>query len=136
MKYIITSFFLLFFCRNVLADTIMLIHPKGGGEATRVQLVDKPVATYEDNVLVITTSSATLRFALSDIEHVSFADSEDTSVEPITISNLDAGENRVYDLQGKLVKVFPVGESVTISALSSGIYIIKNNLTTYKIQKR
>ena len=136
MKYIITSFFLLLFSRNVLADTIMLIHPKGGGEPTRVQLVDKPIATYEDNVLVITTASATLRFALADINHVTFADSEDTSVEPITISNIDAGESRVYDFRGSLVKVYPAGESVSLSLLPVGNYIIKNNITTYKIQIR
>lgn len=57
MKKIQTTLLLLSVSSILSTHTIMLIHTKNGDKATRVMLVDKPVATYEGNELVLTSSS-------------------------------------------------------------------------------
>lgn len=136
MKQLLSLLLLFMVCSSVSASTVMLIHPKEGGTATRVLLSEQPVATYEGEELVIATTSTTLRFPLSSIERLTFSEEETTAVPSISVLQDQAGESSVYNMEGQLLKTVPAGQAVSVDQLPAGLYIIKNNITTYKLLKK
>ena len=135
MKRLFTLFFAFVLYSSAQASIVMLIHPKEGGTATRVLLSEQPVATYEGEELVIATTSTTLRFPLTSIERLTFSE-EETVVKSVSVLQDQAGESRVYNIKGELLKTVPAGQEVSLDQLPAGLYIIKNNISTYKILKK
>lgn len=116
------------------ADTKMVIHQKENS-AIDVLLKTKPVVTYEGTDLVVTADGATLRYPLSSLEKITF-DETTTAIKCMTIISQDAGQSKVYDLNGRLVMTVDEGMSIETSSLPQGMYIVKNNKNSYKIQKK
>lgn len=116
------------------AQTKIVIHQKTGGDI-EVSLSSKPVVTYEGSNLVVTSSgAATLSYPLSELEKITYSNVA-TAVEEMTVLSKDAGPSQVYDLNGRLLMTVPANQPVETSALPRGMYIIKNNNNSYKIQK-
>lgn len=116
------------------AQTKMHIHQKTGG-SVEVTLNDKPVVAYEGNELVVKSrSNSTLRFVLNTLEKITYSNVS-TLVEDMSILSKNAGPSRIYDINGRLVMTVLEDEAVETMSLPSGIYIIKNNNGSYKIQK-
>lgn len=135
-KTLLSTCFLLFaLCAS--AQTKMILHQKGGGDI-EIAFADKPVATFEGDEMVLTTTKATLRFSLKNLGETTY-DEDNTAtaiIESVTQLSPDAGPSRVYDISGRLVKTIPAGEPVSFGTLQQGTYIIKNNNSSYKINKR
>ena len=115
------------------AQTKMVIHQKVG-EDVEILLSSKPVVTYEESNLVVKSSSATLSYPLSALEKITYSNVA-TAVEEMAVLNKDAGPSQVYDLNGRLFMTVPANQPVETSALPRGMYIIKSNNISYKIQK-
>ena len=136
MKKSILSVLLLLSAVCGSAETKMVIHQKSGGTID-VLLSEKPVAKYDGTDLVVTTPSSTtaLSYSLADLEKITYEDIT-TSIKCMTIVSNDGGASRIYDLNGSLVTTVPAGQAVETSSLPQGMYIIKNNSHSYKIQKK
>ena len=136
MKKKVLTAFLLVSALCASAQTKMVRHQKSG-ESIDVLLSEKPVATYEGTDLVVTTPSSTtsLRYSLADLEKITYEDIT-TSIKCMTIVSNDGGASKIYDLNGRLLITVPAGQPVETSSLPQGMYIIKNNKQSYKIQKR
>lgn len=118
------------------AQTKMYIHQKSGGNI-EIAFADKPEATYEGEEIVITTTKALFRFPLSNLDSITYDEvGSDDGIESITQLSPDAGPSRVYDINGRLIKTVPAGEPVGFGTLPQGTYIIKNNYSSYKINKK
>lgn len=124
-------------CIGALAQTKMILHQKAGGDVA-ILLADKPVATYEGDNLVITTTKTTLSFPVSNIKEATYQEDNAATaiIESVTQLSPDAGPSRIYDISGRLVKTVPATESLNLGSLPQGTYIIKNNNTSYKINKK
>ncbi len=118
------------------AQTKMFIHQKSGGDI-EILFADKPVATFDGDEMVLTTTKATLRFSLKNLESTSYKEEDIATaiIESVNQLSPDAGPSRVYDINGRLVKTVPAGEPVSFGTLPQGTYVIKNNTSSYKINK-
>ena len=119
------------------AQTKMVIHQKTGGDI-EIAFSDKPVATFEGENMIITTTKTQFSFPISNIGETTYDESGGTSaiIESVTQLSPDAGPSRIYDINGRLVKTVPAGEPVSFGTLPQGTYIIKNNNSSYKINRK
>lgn len=121
------------FALGAQAQTKMILQQKSGGDI-EIMLNEKPKAVYEGSELVIQTTGMTIRYQLSQLERIVYSEVT-TSVDDSIISHGD-GRTLVYDMNGRLIKTVPENQCLDMASLSNGIYIIKNNKNTYKIQKK
>lgn len=118
------------------AQTKMILHQKNGADI-EINFADKPVATFEGNEMVLTTTKTTLRFSVSNLETTTYDDGGATAIiESITQLSPDAGPSLIYDAEGRLVRTVPTGQPVSFGSLPQGLYIIKNNNSSYKINRK
>lgn len=122
------------------AQTMLTLHSKDGSTFS-YSLSDKPVVTYNGDVLVLTSDKVNVEYPVADLAKMTFTDTE-TSVESVTMSQ--QGEDptvRIYSTGGTLVKTIEADEanadiSFSTKDLPAGIYIIKQGVQTYKIIKQ
>lgn len=118
------------------AQTKMILHQKSGGDI-EIAFSDKPVATFEGENMIITTTKTQFSFPISNLGETTYDESGTTAIiESVTQLSPDAGPSRVYDINGRLLKTVPAGEPVNFGTLPQGTYIIKNNNSSYKINRR
>ena len=119
---------------------------------------DYPVITDTAENLVMTSTTATVEFPIVDIRNVYFADDISTGIrdvarpavqDPLIRVTSDGAQLSgfaprtavsIYDVGGQLLSREQTSAdgtlTVSLSARPQGIYIIKTNQTTLKIQKR
>lgn len=119
---------------------------------------EKPEVYLGAEVFTLKTTKTQIEFPANDIEKFTLED--DSSLQPTTISSVELlqselhfrqgdatitgmkpdGEVRVFNMAGHLVQIVKAdGEGfavVPMGGLPQGIYIIKTETTTYKIQKK
>lgn len=142
VKRILSLLFLSRFCVLGWSQSVLLtIHAKSGAKVSYA-LSEKPVVTYQGNVLVLTTPGTTMEYPLSDLQMFTFSGSTN-AVESVTMEpSKGDGTVRIYNMSGVLVRTIkPSGDrsaDTTFSTqdLPSGIYIIKQGRQTYKITKK
>lgn len=117
-----------------MAQSTLNVHKKSGGVVSYA-FSEKPVVTYSGDILVLTTSKAEVQYPIADLSKFTFEDNG-TGIIPTTIVCKEAGETKVYDTAGMLVKTIASDQPLLIDDLKIGLYIIKNNKTTYKIIKK
>lgn len=138
MKKILPFFALLFVCATAFAQDALTVIQKDG-QSYKFNFADKPVITYTETDLVLTTTSTEVQYPIADIQKLTFKDSEETKVE--TVSEPVRDETfTVYSLEGKVVKTFKYPENGDMNSgtegLPAGIYIIKSKSVTYKTIRR
>ena len=94
---------------------------------------EKPVVSHADNILTISSAAASVEYPISDVVRFTFEDAETTKV--LSVKSDIAGEVRVFNLKGTLVKRF-AGSTFSLEGLPHGVYIIKSNRSTYKVIKK
>ena len=132
-------------------DAVTLLQKDG--QQISFAFEEKPVITFSDNNLVITTASITLEYGIADIQKFFFSDSQ-TAVENVKITpvlELDAYTVRIAGAKaGATVSLFgPDGKtlnsyktdsegsvSFSIAELPQGLYIISSDNLTCKILKK
>lgn len=136
------------------AESKMLVVTAMDGTQSKYLLDEMPQVRIEKPYLVISARGASVSFPLEKLQHMHYekATDEATAIEEIVVldkkagrehidfSNLPADANvSIYTLDGKLLYNLRPAPGKTLSlplnALQSGIYLVKVNDVTYKIQK-
>lgn len=125
---------------QMMGQNALNVYSKSGSVVTYT-FAEKPVVTYQDNVLVLTTEKVSVEYPLAELDKITFSDVE-SSVENITMSQPNGdGTVRIYSVSGTLIRTIERREDASdvqfsIENLSEGIYIIKQGTQTYKIIKQ
>ena len=101
------------------------------------QFADKPILTYRDTVMVITTERTVVEYPLGDVEKVLFTDVE-AGVQRISADITNEDGLFIYDMGGKLVKKMEGKDGdleLLLDNLQEGIYTVKGKVN-FKIFKR
>ena len=117
------------------ADEVSMMVHQRKGSPVEVLLSEKPVAVYKANELVVTTTTFTFRFPLSNIDYVTYEQTP-VKVQSVVSTSNDDSPNRIFDLNGRMLKSFSAGTPLQLDDLPSGTYIIKNNNASYKFKKK
>lgn len=133
-RKILIALLLAQFAIGAHAQTKMILHQKTGGDI-EILFADKPVATFEGDNMVITTTKTSFSFPIANLGETTYSDAT-ASIESVTRLSLDAGPSYIYDINGRLIKTVPIGEPVNFGMLPQGIYVIKNNKSSYKINRK
>lgn len=155
MKRLIFLSGILLLSLPLLAQNTLTVHQKDG-QTFSYGFSEKPVITYTDTDLVLTTTRTTVGYPLSSVAKLTFSDDE-TGVDAVTedasdarisldsytvrISGAKSGQNVfLTDTSGKPISTYETDQdgSVTfnIADLPQGIYIIKSDSITCKILKQ
>lgn len=140
---------------HISAQNTLTIHQKDGGLFS-YGFSEKPVITYTETDLVLTTAHIVVEYPLSAISKFTFTETE-TSVSgvetDVVTPILELKDNTVYisgakpqqtvtlvGADGKIVSTFKTDASgsvtFSIASLPKGIYIVKSESLTFKISKR
>ena len=125
---------------SVTAQNMIDVHSKTGAVVSYM-FTEKPVVTYENDVLVITTDSAKVEFPLADLVKITFDDIE-SNVDIIkTVGRSNDMTIYIYNAQGKKIKNIEASETMSIPELNldeleKGVYIVKQGNITYKIVRK
>ncbi len=140
---------------GMLADNqnTLIVKTKDGAQTTFV-LQDKPRVTFEGTDLKVVSDKETVAFALADVLRFEYVKKDalgidEDVVDPtgvsyqggvLVISQLRQGASvAVYTLDGKLLRQLTASHSGTyrlnLSALPTGLYLVKADNVTYKITK-
>lgn len=118
------------------------------GSISEIMLSEMPLIKNEDNNIVITTSNATITFRLENLKKMSFSNEtgdedaihdiqQEGPREMINFSQLPPNSKiEIYDVSGKLLKQERIGSnshSLNLSAMGTGIFLVRINGITYKI---
>lgn len=137
------------------AQNTLTIHQKDGQQFS-YGFSDKPVITYTESYLVLTTSKNVVEFPLSALSKFTFSDIEnaviavkDNSSKPslnldeYTVSISDAEPDQpvsLLSIDGKILSTYKTGADgsvkFSIAELTTGTYIIKSESLTCKILKK
>ncbi len=111
---------------------------KDGGAMT-YSFQEKPVVTYTQDGVHLTTTRVEVDFPFQNLEKFTFDD--DTADALCEVRSLnDPANTGIYTIDGKLLRTIKAREegstSFSLDDLPRGIYVIKNGNTTHKISKR
>lgn len=152
MKKRLCSLLLLACCLSASAQNAIAIHQKDG-KVANFAFSEKPVVTYADNQLVITTTKASVQYPLYLLQKIDFALSEATAVEQVKpdakfrftdgtlyISGGDPGSQvYIYNMRGMTAGQYRIDDAgnavISLQSLSKGLYIVKTNHFTFKFTK-
>ncbi len=117
-------------------------------------LDEKPEITFSGSELTVKSEKTTAAFSLSDVLRFTYQKEDEAGINELQadevaldyvngtliISNLKAGESvGVFALDGKQVQKLTARRAgtfrISLSAIPSGVYIVKAGVTSYKITK-
>lgn len=139
MKKFVLSLLTLFAGLTSWADTALFVHQKSGG-IVEYAFAEKPVVTYNEGYLVISSSGASVMYPLSTMQKFTFGEVDDQVTRITAPEGVAAQPTRIYSIDGKLMRTYQPGDERTTSAslegLPAGTYVIKNGQTSFKVMKR
>lgn len=139
MKKIILSLLTLIAATAVWADTALFVHEKSGG-VLQIAFSEKPVVTYSEGYVVITSAEASVSYPVANMDKFTFGEVAETVTRITAPANAVPQPTYIYGIDGKLVRTFQPGDdrstSTSLEGLSAGTYVIKNGKTSYKVLKR
>lgn len=134
------------------AQNAISIHQKDG-KVANFAFSEKPVVTYADNQLVITTTKTSVQYPLYLLQKIDFELTDATAVEQVKpdakfrftdgtlyITGGDPGSQVViYNMQGMTEGQYRIDDAgnavISLQSLSKGLYIVKTNHFTFKFTK-
>lgn len=134
------------------AQNAISIHQKDG-KVANFAFSEKPVVTYADNQLVITTTKTSVQYPLYLLQKIDFELTDATAIEQVKpdakfrftdgtlyITGGDPGSQVViYDLRGMTEGQYRIDDAgnavISLQSLSKGLYIVKTNHFTFKFTK-
>lgn len=134
------------------AQNAISIHQKDG-KVANFAFSEKPIVTYADNQLVITTTKTSVQYPLYLLQKIDFALSEATAVEQVKpdakfrftdgtlyISGGTPGSQvYIYNMSGMTEGQYRIDDAgnavISLQSLSKGHYIVKTSRFTFKITK-
>lgn len=138
MRKLLSLFFLVGLSVTMLhAQNTLNVHSKSG-DVVSYAFAEKPVITYLNDVLVLTTLSTTVEYPLQDLLKLTF-DDDKSDIEVVTHRS-ESDMVRIYSVKGQLLRAVKADEdgvtSLVLGEMAPGIYIVKNGSTSYKIVKK
>lgn len=121
---------------SAMAQNMLNIHQLSGAVVS-YSFSEKPVVTYINNILRITTTNETLDFPLSELKMMDFTTSE-SSDGILKIASEDRIAH-IFTIDGKLVTAIETdcpSSAINTAEFPAGIYIIKYNNTSFKYIKK
>lgn len=118
------------------AQNTLNIHQKNGGMVS-YSFADKPVVTYVEDNLHVSTNNVSIDYPLSDLVKLTFTESG-SSIGELRVEDNNS-PIQIYDVNGGLIKMLVKKESesiLNIQELPTGIYFIKQGTITTKIVKQ
>ncbi len=118
------------------AQNTLNIHQKSGGVVS-YGFAEKPVLTYVDDNLHVSTERVSIDYPLAELEMLTFDDRE-ASIGELRVEGQTVGMN-IYRIDGTLVKrIEATAESSAFDTdgLPVGTYIVRQGNVTYKITKQ
>ncbi len=134
------------------AQNAISIHQKDG-KVANFAFSEKPVVTYADNQLVITTTKTSVQYPLYLLQKIDFELTDATAIEQVKpdakfrftdgtlyITGGDPGSQVViYDMRGMTAGQYLIDDAgnavISLQSLSKGLYIVKTNHFTFKFTK-
>ena len=134
------------------AQNAISIHQKDG-KVANFAFSEKPIVTYADNQLVITTTKTSVQYPLYMLQKIGFQLTDATAIEQVKpdakfrftdgtlyISGGDPGSQVViYDMRGMTAGQYRIDDAgnavISLQSLSKGLYIVKTNHFTFKFTK-
>lgn len=95
------------------AEEMLVLRLKGGSEVSYV-LAERPVMTFGDGQMVMTSADGRAEYALGDVEEFRFAD------RPTAIGDVKANEVRFARLPGGGVRIYGVDGSYDVRVFDTG----------------
>lgn len=155
MRKILALVFLSLLTIEMSAQNTLVIHQKDGQQFS-YGFGDKPVITYTESDLVLTTSKTVVEFPLSALSKFTFSDIEDAviavkdnsskpslSLDEYTVCISGAEPNQsvtLLSIDGKVLSTYKTDADgsvkFSIAELSAGTYIINSESLTCKILKK
>lgn len=155
MRMIITILCSAFLAVPVLGQNTLTVHQKNG-EQFSFGFEDKPVVTFTDNELVVTSAKTELRYEFANVAKFTFDDVEDAvigispdatkpgiSLDEYVVSISGAKADVTVSLiasGGKQLQTYKTAQdgslTFSIADLPEGIYIIASESLTCKILKK
>ena len=134
------------------AQNAISIHQKDG-KVANFAFSEKPIVTYADNQLVITTTKTSVQYPLYLLQKIDFALSEATAVEQVKpdakfrftdgtlyiSGGTPAPQVYIYNMSGMTEGQYRIDDAgnavIALQRLSKGHYIVKTNHFTFKFTK-
>jgi hypothetical protein len=155
MKKLILFLFLLGFGLSLQAETNLVVWKKDGSKVA-FALTEKPKVTFNENSLMINTTTVSVSYDLADMAKFMYEDPGEEGIrniendkessfkfdgEMLLFPSLKAGSKvSIHNLGGVLVfsrTIEAAGDySFPISHLDKGVYVVSVDGLTYKIVKR
>ena len=139
-------------CLSLYAGENLVFHLKSGGQ-TIIALDERPVITFEEDNMVLTSETTHFSIPLSDIANYNFVEGTDVEqvqdkvTKPIIanghvyFSKLKVGSRVfVYAIDGRQLRSYYADGSgsvdVDLTTLSKGIFVLKSPEASIKITNR
>lgn len=121
------------------ADTALFVHQKSGG-VLEIAFSEKPVVTYSEGYVVISSGLASVSYPLSDMDKFTFGEVDDQVTRITAPANVAPQPTFIYNVSGVLMRTYQPNEdrttSTSLEGLPAGTYVIKNGKTSYKVLKK
>lgn len=114
------------------AENGVVLHQTDGTTITYA-FSEEPKVTYSGDTLVMSAAGVIVEYPLGTLKKLTFKEAQPSSIEaPLIITPVN-GSCQIYTIGGQLIRTIPESSQITTSTLPAGIYIIRNNKTSYKI---
>lgn len=139
-------------CCPLMADAeeARIIISTKDGTVAEFYLVDDPVITYQDNLLVVRSNKREISVEAEQLQSFDFKPSETTGIdatmtdyntEGSSLSGLPAGSKvQIFNTGGRLIRTSTVSADgkaiVDIDSLPEGVYIIKTSKSSFKVTNK
>lgn len=139
MKKLVFSLLAVFASAVMWADTALFVYQKSGG-LLEFAFSEKPVVTYSEGYVVITMSSGSISYPLSDLDKFTFGEVDDQVTRITAPVDMAPQPTFIYSIDGKLMRSYKPNvdgtTSTSLEGLPAGTYVVKNGKTSYKVMKR
>lgn len=133
-RFLLLLLFTVLFCiSNCFANSTVNIHQKSG-EVYSCSFKDKPIITYKENILCLSSASVKIEYPLSELVKLTFSENG-SDIESLQVDGNNV-EVSIYSINGQLLKSGTGSFMLDIKDLQSGAYIIKQGEITTKIIKK
>ena len=134
------------------AQNAISIHQKDG-KVANFAFSEKPIVTYADNQLVITTTKTSVQYPLYLLQKIDFELTDATAIEQVKpdakfrftdgtlyiTGGAPGSQVVIYDMRGMTAGQYRIDDAgnavISLQSLSKGLYIVKTNHFTFKFTK-
>lgn len=151
-RHSIAVMLLLFAISASASERVALVVELRDGSVTRIFLADKPRITFASGLMNIVSDALSLEFDRRDVRKYYFVKENTDSIRGIEKPKVSVVNNTIvisgvavgtavgiYDSNGMLMKHTAITSdafSISVNDLSTGIYIVTFNNTTFKFLKK